>query len=479
MKPGTSALLVILLAFSLSAEAEAQQLHFDPTQTYSVPIDGSPVLGPEAAPVTIVEFSDFYCGYCRRVNGVLRHLMRLYPGKIRLVFVHAPLDRDEGTLPAEASLAAAAQGKFWPMHDRIFAGGRAIDHALLERYATEIGLDLVQFRADLNGRKQLPALRRDVSRAISLGVASTPTFFVNGKPILGARDLGTFINRVDEALAEAETLIRAGTPAGSLYQTLVAKGLRRGSSTKSESLASPKLVEGQRYTVGPGLPSHRLGPQDAPVTLVEFSDFQCPFCARVRPTIAALKRKYGEKLRVVYRHFPLAFHAEAALAAEAAVEAGEQGKFWEYHAVLGANPKSLTRADLEAYADQLGLNMPRFRQALDDRRHLGVVGADMAEGARIGVRGTPSLFINGVAVLGSKPMDVFTKVIDAELKRGAPVPAAPPKVKSNVEHHVSILYACRDGDEARAKELYATVKDRKQRRLLRQDCKSMGIELPK
>jgi protein-disulfide isomerase len=167
-----------------------------------------------------------------------------------------------------------------------------------------------------------------------------------------------------------------------------------------------------------------LGPATAPVTIVEFSDFQCPFCQRVQPTLKTLLRDYPDKVRLVYRDFPLPqLHREAKKAAEAARCAGEQGKFWEYHDLLYANPARQREPDLRRYADQLGLEESRFTDCLRSGRHVATVERGMADGKKLGVSGTPSFFVNGAPVIGAQGLDEFKAIVERELARLAP-PAA-------------------------------------------------------
>jgi protein-disulfide isomerase len=158
------------------------------------------------------------------------------------------------------------------------------------------------------------------------------------------------------------------------------------------------------------------GDPSAPVTIVEFSDFQCPFCQRVAPTLAQIRARYGDNVRVVWKDFPLTqIHSRAFKAAEAAHCAGEQGKYWNYHDRLFANQQSLDVADLKSYAAALGLNAAKFGECLDTERHAERVRAGIAQGTKLGVSSTPTLYINGRAFSGAQPFEVLASVIDEEL----------------------------------------------------------------
>jgi protein-disulfide isomerase len=159
------------------------------------------------------------------------------------------------------------------------------------------------------------------------------------------------------------------------------------------------------------------GPDKAPVTLVEFSDFQCPFCSKAHDTVEQVMQTYGGKVRLVFRQFPLNFHQNAAKAAEAALCANDQGKFWEYHDVLFKNQQSLEIPQLKEHAKTLGLEASSFQACLDTSKHKKAVDDDLAAGQKVGVNGTPAFFINGVQLSGAVPFDDFKKVIDQELAR--------------------------------------------------------------
>ncbi len=167
------------------------------------------------------------------------------------------------------------------------------------------------------------------------------------------------------------------------------------------------------------------GPAAAPVTIVEFSDFQCPYCSRVNPTLKQVEEKYGDKLRVVFRDFPLVqIHKDAAKAAEAGECAHEQGKFWEMHDRLFANQSKLQVEALKQTATEIGLDAEKFNQCLDSAKYASEVQQDVDEGARYGVTGTPAFFINGRLLSGAQPLEAFTELIDEELSRTQPAPQA-------------------------------------------------------
>ncbi|MEJ7734571.1 MAG: thioredoxin domain-containing protein [Polyangiaceae bacterium] len=167
-----------------------------------------------------------------------------------------------------------------------------------------------------------------------------------------------------------------------------------------------------------------VGPASAPVTLVVFSDFECPYCARAVDTLDALETRYGDELRIAFKNRPLPMHERAPQLARAALAANEQGRFWELHDLLFEGARTHQKVDVEKAAEQIGLDVRRFRSDLADPRLADRVEADNAEAARLDVRGTPTFFVNGRRVTGAQPVTVFRELIDEELRTaGRAIPA--------------------------------------------------------
>lgn len=490
---------LIALALAAAAPARGDRLGFDPATVYKVPRGQAPASGPLDAPVTIVAWSDYACAYCNRVQGTLDHLARLFPGQLRWVHRTLPLD-DDSTLGPEAALAAAAQGRFRPMNDRLFALGGRVDRAAVELLARELGLDMVRFRADLDTRLHRASIAADMADARTLGVTGTPTFFINGRPVHGNQPLRVFVDIVDQELARAAQL-RAG------YDALV-EGGKPTADAATETRARRELSATTLYRVGLGLPGHQVGPDDALVTIVAWSDFQCPYCAKEAPVLAHLRDKYKGDVRIIYRHLPMAFHLRAGLAAEAAVAAAEQGKFWAFHDQVFASFGHLERADLERFAEAAGLDLPRFRAALDDRRYRDAIAAEAAAGEALGVDGTPTVFINGAPVSGARDADTMDRLVDVHLTRTRELVAGgvargdlyallmtsaegddradPSRIPTPAAIHVelrsddrvrAVAAACRRRDGARAAQLADGLAVDARRRAA-QVCAGAGIDLP-
>jgi protein-disulfide isomerase len=179
------------------------------------------------------------------------------------------------------------------------------------------------------------------------------------------------------------------------------------------------LIDAPRREVEIEASDPSLGRASAPVTLIEFSDFQCPFCQRVAPTLKKIRETYGDKVRIVWKDFPLTqIHPQAFKAGEAAHCAGDQGKYWEYHDRLFANQQQLQPEDLKKHASEIGLDAAAFGSCLDSSKHGERVRNGVAEGTRLGVNSTPTIYVNGRVLSGAQPYETFVTVIDEELSRG-------------------------------------------------------------
>ncbi|ADO68187.1 DsbA family protein [Stigmatella aurantiaca] len=176
-------------------------------------------------------------------------------------------------------------------------------------------------------------------------------------------------------------------------------------------------LEKQAISATPRTEAPSLGSADAKVTVEVWSDFECPFCARGAETVKALREKYGEQVRIVFRQNPLPSHKNARLAAVASMAAHEQGKFWEFHDALFAHQDTLDRASLEKLAGQLNLDVERFQRALDSSTWNNYVDMERTESQRRRVTAAPTFFVNGKPLLGAQPLSVFAQTIDEALAR--------------------------------------------------------------
>jgi protein-disulfide isomerase len=218
--------------------------------------------------------------------------------------------------------------------------------------------------------------------------------------------------------------VAAGTPKTQVYAKLTDNGAteQKFIDAPAAPAAQPEAApdENKIYQIASTGKAPVKGGAGAKVVIQQFSDFQCPFCSRVEPTVKQIEETYGSKVKIVWRNYPLPFHQNAMPAAEAAAEVFAQGgneKFWQYHALMFANQQALTRPDLEKYAEQIGgINMAKFKAALDSNKHKAAVQADIDAVEKSGARiGTPSFFVNGKLLQGAQPFDAFKPVIDKAL----------------------------------------------------------------
>jgi protein-disulfide isomerase len=222
---------------------------------------------------------------------------------------------------------------------------------------------------------------------------------------------------------------------------VIITSLRAGKSPK-EALADAeasrfahppehKLLEDPIEIPTAGAPER--GPDDAPITLVEFSDFQCPYCSLATPQLQAVLQAYPKQVRLFFKQFPLDIHSQAALAAAAAVAAQKQGKFWQMHDALFASHNDLRRPTILALASAVGLDMKRFEADLDSPETAKAVAHDMDDGSNVGVMSTPTIFIDGQHYNGMIKLETLKPILEAELKH----PATPAKKSASAPASVS------------------------------------------
>jgi protein-disulfide isomerase len=400
----------------------------DPNAIYRVPIGDSPALGPQDALVTIVTFSEFQCPFCARVQPTLERIREHYGDDVRIVFKHNPLPFHDHAQPAaEAAVEVYTErgaDTFWRYHDRLFENSQNLSNENLDAWAREMGVRSVS--AALADHRHRTRVSDDQQLAQGLGASGTPSFFINGRNLRGAQPFEAFQAVIDQELTRARSAIAMGTPRAQVYEMLIRDGhttpqfLPDPAPSPAPNPSQPSADADRVYQIPVPTRAPSRGPQNAPVTIQIFSDFQCPFCVRARPTIDQLLADHPRDVRVVWRNYPLPFHQNAQPAAEAAMEVfaqrGDQA-FWRYHDRLFENSQDLTRENLERFAAELGgIDMARFRSALDDRRHRASVQADMDAITNAGARiGTPSFFVNGRLIQGAQPLPAFETAVQRAL----------------------------------------------------------------
>lgn len=432
-------------AFMLSArgrsieETPPQPYHPDVSVSSLAPLAGidaersrvdarnAPAIGGAEPLVTIVTFSEFQCPFCSRVDPTMDRIRETYGDRVRYVFRHNPLPFHADAMPAaQAAHEAYVQGgetRFWAMHDILFANQRDLGRASLEGHAASAGMDVTALRAALDSARHLPRIEADQALAARVGARGTPAFFINGRNLMGAQPYESFTAVIDEEIAIAEALMARGVPRSALYESFMRDAID-GAAPDPDPSPTPSQPDPNAIYRVPIDGSPIRGANTALVTIVTFSEFQCPFCNRVQPTLQRIAEHYGAEVRFVWKHNPLPFHVNAMPAAELAAEAHAQGRFWELHDTLFENQAALGREDLERYAGQHGLQAASVRRALDQHAHRETIERDQNLARSLGALGTPSFFINGRNLRGAQPFEAFQRVIDEEMTRARGLLAA-------------------------------------------------------
>jgi protein-disulfide isomerase len=367
-----------------------------------------PVRGPADALVTIVQWSDFQCPFCTRVEPTINELVKKYGNDLRIVWKDNPLPFHKEAKPA-ATVARLAYEKggnaaFWKAHAALFENQKTLGAETYDKLIAELGLG-ASAKDAIASNKYEKLFAASSEAAAGLNARGTPAFFINGRRLSGAQPVDKFSAVIDQQMAVAKALVAKGVPRAKVYDELMKTGKTAGAVEKKEVPA-------------PGKDNPVKGAKVAKVVINEFSDFECPFCSRVNPTMKQIMEEYGDKVQIVWRNMPLPMHQNARLAAEAAQEAfTQQGSdgFWKFHDTLFANQKALARPELEKYAEAQGLNMAKFKKALDEHTHAKQVDADVAIAGAAGISGTPAFTINGAFVSGAQPFEQFDKLIKQAL----------------------------------------------------------------
>jgi protein-disulfide isomerase len=390
------------------APKEEEEEKEDTKSVFKVPVGQSPQLGNANALVTIVEFSDFQCPYCKRTEETLKKIRDTYGDKVRFVWKEEPLPFHPRAEPA-AELGRAARAEkgdkgWWAAHDAMFDSQPKLDDADLEAVAVKIGIDKGKAMDAIKTHKFKKEIDADSELADDLQASGTPHFFINGRRLVGAQPFEKFQKIIDEEVKHAQDVLAKGVSPAKLYDELVKDG--KGAP------------EPEKKAVAPAQNSPAKGNTKSKIIIQEFSDFQCPFCSRVEDTVNQVMKDYGDRVQLQWRNLPLPMHADAPLAAQAAQEAYKQkgaDAFWKMHDKLYGGQKAqdgLKRQALEGYAQELGLNMDKFKAALDTNSHKAEIEADEKAAKDAGISGTPAFVINGYFISGAQPYPKFKKLID-------------------------------------------------------------------
>jgi protein-disulfide isomerase len=426
-------LIGFVLIFQLSCATTSKSVNKTPTgkqktpetvaqaDSDTIPVGDSPVLGPKDAPITIVAFMDFQCPFCAKSNKTLQKIRDEYDGKVRIVFKHLPLSFHKKAKPAaRAALAAGEQGKFWEMRRKLFENRDKFKDKDMKAFtaslAKKIGLDVKRYKKDFAKSKYDKVIKRDKKLARTLKAKGTPHFFINGTRIKGAQPYGRFKDEIQKQLKLVDKLKQQGVETTQLYPKLVDNNYEKP-ETKQKDKKKDKSRTVKHVPVKADDPV--TGNTENPlVTIVQFSEFECPFCKKAKPSIDKLMKNHGDEIRLVHKHLPLHFHKEAKPAARAAIAAQQQGQFWKMYDLLFDHQAKLGQDGLyEKLAEKADLNLSQFREALQSSETDDKLARDRKLAEQAGVKGTPNFFINGVQVTGAQPYVKFKKLVEKQIDK--------------------------------------------------------------
>jgi protein-disulfide isomerase len=332
---------------------------------------------------------------------------------VRFVWKDNPLPFHPRAKPSAALARVAYKAKgdkgFWDAHDALFESQPKLEDEDLKGISEKLGLSWDAIQKDIAAKKYQEIIDTNMDLASDLDARGTPAFFINGRKLSGAQPFESFKKVIDEQLVVAKGLVAKGTPKAKVYEEVMKTGKEPPPPEKKEVPPPPA-------------DSPWKGTATAKVVVQVFSDFQCPFCKRVEPTLTELEKAFPGKLKIVWRDAPLPFHQDAPLASQAAREAFSQkgnAGFWKYHAELfeaQGNPDGLKRENLDKIAEKIGLDMAKFKSALDSNKWKARVDEDNAVGQQAGISGTPSVVINGFYISGAQPIGNFKKAVQRALK---------------------------------------------------------------
>ncbi len=387
---------------------------YNETLVWNVPVGTSPVLGSKDALVTIVDFADFECPYCAKVEPTFAEIRKIYGDKVRFVWKHEPLPFHPKAIPA-AMLALEARAQrgdagFWKAHDAMLGDQEHLDKDSLLGIAEELGLDLEKVDRAIETSKYKAEVDRDLELAQAVEASGTPHLFINGRRFVGAQPFEKLKPVIDEEIVHAEALVKKGVKKNKIYEHILATAVAE---------ALPVYVEAKVPNSAPRKGSGK-------VVVQEFADFQCPFCVRVKPTISLLMHRHNADIQLVWRNLPLPMHPDAPRAAEAAFEAKKQKgdvAFWKMYDLMFRGMKKddgLSVASLSTYAKEAGLDVSAFNTALESRAHKALVEADKTEADRLGFNGAPSFLIGGYMLSGAQSYRTFEHILNYAKKHPKP-----------------------------------------------------------
>ncbi len=405
------------------AEREAERKKRDALKNWSdeespVPISAKdPMWGRREAPVTIVVFTDLECPFCSKLETTLDELKASHgQEKLRIVYKHHPLTMLHKNARAaheiaEAVFVAKGSEAFLKLKEKAFRNRELLGGDEPIEWAKELGVtraDVTKARDDA-GKK----IDADLELGKKLGIRGTPHTFVNGIPMTGAQATSKFDEVIRSELEKAKAEATKGTLPDKIY---VARSKENFAAPPAADPDTKPAADDSVWSVPIG-DSPVQGPKSAKVTIVSFSEYECPYCSKVQPTLKQIRNEYGDRVRFVWKDNPLPFHKRAEPSAQFAREIRAQkgdDAFWRAHDLLFENQQALADDDLKVYAFRLGADPIKVMAAVSQRKHKAGIEADQKLSTDLEATGTPTFFINGRKLTGAQPFEKFKEVIDRE-----------------------------------------------------------------
>jgi protein-disulfide isomerase len=389
-----------------------------------------PMWGRRSALVTIVEYGDLQSSFCSDVERSLEQVRSTYGGdKVRIIWKNYPRPLDDNARPsAEAAMgvfALAGSDAFWAFERMALEGQGALNRENFEKWAKVAGVtDEAAYKEALDSHRWADKVEKDRAEGRPLGVKVTPTFFINGVSMVGPQPFELLRRVIDYELERAQAKLSAGTPKTRLYVEITKEAEKREAPVEPQDDGQDtKMV----FKIPPGHSPVR-GTPSALVTIIEFGEFGCRFCSAVEPTLALLRGKYGDQVRLVWKNArpPPPFHVAAEPAAQmAAAVRAEKGDeaFWKVHDDLFSKQRDLmsgSAPNIDAIVrigSDAGVAAGTLKTAIKEHLYKRDIDTDASLAAAYGANGTPHFFINGRHLVGAQPQERFEKIIDEEIAK--------------------------------------------------------------
>jgi protein-disulfide isomerase len=422
----------------------------DKSKVNKFDLTNAPVLGKADAPFTVVAFSDFQCPFCKKFAEAGHKIVEDFPDKIKVVFMNFPLDNKcndalnrpfhkDACMASYAAMAANEEGKFWEMHDFIFSDYRSISKEKIVDFAKSKGMDHQKIQEAIETEKYKELLKAQAKQLLPTGSRGTPTVFVNGMKANNVRwDNPSIVksffqdvvnpkkeetaSKIDPAidnagaLSAAQVFLADGTRLEDRLTSISERLKKIQTPTKPKRDNKPKGPDPMKVYSFNKEGSPLLGPKDAPVSIVVFSNFTCPHCSKAGKLVTDIQKKFEGKVNVIFKHLANPRQEASMAAHEGGAIANESGKFWELHDMMFENQRGLNAEKVREYAEKIGLDMVKYDKAVADGSLKKKAFADNIEANKLGIQSTPTIFING-RYQRNRSMEAFETAINEELKK--------------------------------------------------------------